>query len=317
MRTVIFVSVIGVILASSPAAAGPLNKAHVPADSLWIVHLDLNTLRTSQFGQLVLGDISQRQQEKIDALTQLMGTDLTRDIDAATLYGPDGAEENAVALLYGRFDRTKLLALLKLNAAYGESTYKEHTLYHWKDDKKHTNQVGAFGADNCIVISQTREAVQTALDVLTGQGAALTSKPESPLFSLTETPSQPILIIAAQSLTELTKENPHAAILQNSSIMAIVAGETSGLMKLQIRLDAATAEAAQQIETVVRGIMAFGLLRQDKNPQLGSLIGAIQLTRQDKRMELMLEYSSDKLFEMAKAHIPEAPQTPASEGTAL
>ncbi|MBP8606200.1 MAG: hypothetical protein KBI46_10235 [Phycisphaerae bacterium] len=302
MKTLVYYA-IGAILLSGYAAAAPLNKAHISGDALWLVHLDLNAFKSSQFGRLALGEITQRQQQKIDALTQLLGTDLTRDIDAVTLYGPDATQENAVALLYGRFDRNKLLTLLKLNDAYAESTYKNHLLYHWKDDKKQTAQVGAFWTDNCIVISQTESAVGTALDVLAGQAGSLAANPHSVLYELTNAPAGTILLTAAQSLTELTRNNPHAAILQNSSIMAVVAGESSGIMKLQIRLDAASAEAAGQIETIVRGIMAFGLLQQDKNPKLAPLMNAVTLTRQDNRLELVFQYSSAELFEMAKADI--------------
>lgn len=303
MRTFFSASVIGAVLLSAYAAAGPLNKAHIAGDALWLVHFDADAFKASQFGRLALGEVTQRQQQKIEALTQLLGTDLTRDIDALTLYGPDAAQENAVAVLYGRFDRSKLLNLLKLNSAYAQSAYKNYTLYHWKDDKKQTPQVGAFWTDNCIVISQTETAVGTALDVLAGQSESLAAKPQSMLHELTNAPSGTILMIAAQSLTELTRNNPHAAILQNSSIMAVVAGESSGTMKLQIRLDAATAEAAVQIETIVRGMMAFGLLQQEKNPNLAALMGALTLTRQDRRLELVFQYSSAELFEMAKANI--------------
>ncbi len=289
-----------VLILSSSVWASPLNRTHVPAEAKWLVHVDFDTFATSEIWRLVSQEISEKNQKKIDAITNLFGIDPTKDIFGATLYGMDSKEENAVVMIYGRFDKEKLLSLLALNEAYAESEYNGQKLYHWLDEKDNKEKVGIFATDALIVISQSEQAVQAAVDLQAGKTSSLASQRNAPLARLVEAPENAFMVIAADGLAELHKNNHHAAILQNSKMLATVVGEDNGDMYLHVDLTAETNEAAMQIEQVLGGIKAFIALKHAEQPDITSLLLATTLERSENQLFLSVRYPSAKLFEIIK-----------------
>lgn len=296
MAAVSVVSAIGV--------AAPLNKAQVPSGAKWVVHVDFDAFRVSQMGQLVKGEIEKVHQAKLNAMKELLGSDLSTDISGLTVYGPDANEANVVAMINGTFNRQKLLALLALNDAYGESEYNDQKLYFWRDDKKGKDQVGTFATDNLILISQTEDAVKGTLDVLAGRSAALAADKSTSLYGLTEGTQGAFVVAAADGLSDLVKDNEHAAVLQNSKMSVMIADEAQGQMRLFVQLEANSIEAAQQVEQMARGMLAFAMLQQEQHPELKPLLGACNLTRTDAKISFEFHYPSADLFAIAKQFAP-------------
>lgn len=303
-KTLLPLMALAAVLLSATGAAAPLNKALVPADAKWVFHADFEAFIAGQLGQLVKAEALRQHQPQVDAMKALLGCDLTADIHSLTVFGPDADETNAAALIAGKFDRQKLLALLALNPAYAESAHNGQTVYHWLDEKRDKEQVGAFAADNLIVISQTENAVTAALDVLAAKGACLANSQTAPLWAMTEGTQGAFVVIAADTLSELTLNNGHAAVLQNSRSMAIVADEVEGSLRLAVHLEANTVEAAIQVEQVARGMLAFAMLQQEKHPELTPLIQACNLVRTDDRLAFEFRYPSADLFALIKTHAP-------------
>jgi len=261
-----------VLMFSSSVWAAPLNRTQVPADVKWVIHVDFDTFATSEIWRLVNQEISNKYQKEIDAITNLFGFNPTEDIFGVTLYGIDSNEENAVFMLYGRFDKEKLLSLLALNEAYAESEYNGQKLYHWLDEKDNQEKVGIFAADALIVISRSEQAVKSMIDLLSGKKTSLASQNDAPLAKLIEAPENAFMIMAAD-----------------------------GDMYLHIDLTAETQEAAMQIEQILVGIKAFIVLKHAKQPEILSLLEATKLEQSENELFLTVQYPSDKLFEIIKA----------------
>ena len=296
--TLMFLSAVLVI--SSQGWTAPLNRTHVPVEANWVLHVDLDAFGGSEMWRLVSQEISDENQRKIDAITNLLGTDPTKDIYGATLYGMDAKEENAVVMIYGQFDKEKLLSLLALNEAYAESNYNGQKLYHWLDEKDHKQKVGTFATDSLIVISQSELAVQATVDLLAGQGNSLASQEGAPLSTLVEAPEDAFLVMAVDRLADLSEGKHDAAILEKSKMMAVVVAENDGDMYLYVDLTAETIEAALQIEQVLGGIRAFIELTNTKRPEVASLVQAVTLERNENQLLLTIRYPSVELFEMIK-----------------
>lgn len=288
-------------IVSGAALGGPLNKTHVRADAKWMFHADFDALRSSEIGKLILNDMQTKYQEKITAIEQLWGSDPTQDLHAVTLYGAQVGEENASALFYGNYNKEKLQALLILNKAYSKSEYEGKTLHHWVDGKNKNEQYGTFAADDLIIIGQTQASVTAALDVLSGKVGSLAQDKSSVIGSLCEGKSGSIAIAAADGLSELAKNDERAAILINSRLLAIVAAEEAGNMKLDMHLETDTEEAAMQIEQMARGMLALGMLQNQQYPQLGQLLQSVELTRTANTLDCKFKYPSAELFTIIKA----------------
>ncbi|MBL7214369.1 MAG: hypothetical protein ISS71_01690 [Phycisphaerae bacterium] len=302
MKKALFFVYLTTLMISSVAPGGSLQKEHVRGDAKWLLHVDLDALRSSEIGKLIQNDIQTQHQEKIDAMAQLLGSDLTEDLHAVTLYGASAGEENASALFYGNYNKEKLLTLLVLNEAYSKSEYNGKTLHHWMDEKRQKDQYGVFAADDLIVIAQTEESVIATLDVLSGKVPSLAQQKDATLYSLCQGRDDAIALAAAEELSELAENNQHAATLKNSRLLAALVAEKAGDMKVDIHLEAQNEDAAMQIEQVVRGILAFAMLQNQQYPQFGKLLQSIDLSRDKNALDCTFIYPSAELYEIIKAH---------------
>jgi predicted transposase YdaD len=296
----VLIALLLAISAISPAT--PINRLHIPADSQWLLHVDFDAFRDSEMGSLFEQEIKASYQKKIDGVTTLFGTDLMQDLHGFSLYGPDADEKNAAALIYAKYDKQKLLALLGMNEKYAESNYQEQTLYYWLDEKHNRDQVGAFATADLIVISQSKDTVTAMLDLLKEPSKSIANAQDNALTGLSEAPEGTIMITAADGLSELIENNHHTAILKNSKWMAVIIGENDGIMKLNIDLIAETTETTTNIEQVIRGMQAFMTLNQNQQPEITQLIQATTLQRNENQLALTFQYPSVKLFEMMMAH---------------
>jgi hypothetical protein len=289
---------------AAPAWCAPLEKSHVPADAKWIAHVDFEAFWAGGIGQWAAAEFGPQVQPKLDAMRRLLGSDLSRDIRGLTLFGPDSVEQNAVALIYGKFDRQRLLDLLAGNEAYAESQHGKQMIYQWRDDFRKKEQSGAFAADNLIVISQSKSGVASVLDVMGKQAAPLAEDRAARLWSLTEGTQGAFMIAAADDVASLAKGQEHATILQNSKMLTFIADEKDGQTRLFLLLEANDIEAAQQVEMFARGMLAFAMLKQKDHPELAPVIMAATLTRNDERLSFDFSYPTANLLTLFEKFKP-------------
>ena len=301
MRNRILPALLCILLIYASVPAGSLDKKEVAADAKWVLHLDLDAFRDSQLGTLVLDKIHSTHQDQIDAMKELLGLDLTADIHSLTGYGTDADEKTAVALFHGSFDKEKMLALLKLNEHHTTMDYNDHTIHLWAEDKSNKAQAGTFITGDLIAISQSEESVKKAIDVVNTKVASLDSNRQTPLFSLTDRPGRPILLLAVDSLSELTDDDTKAAVLKNSKMLAVLAAEDDGQLSLSIELVTENTEAATQIEQIIRGMIAFATLEAKKKPALEKILSNLSLMRTDNLLNLNFSYPSADLFELLQS----------------
>ena len=302
MKKMILLLLCTFLALSNLAWSAPLNQSQVPADAKWLIHLDIDAFTRTQMWQLINQEIDENLQKKINAITNLLGSDPTRDIYGATLYGIDANEENAVFMIYGRFDREKLISLLVLNEAYAESDYQGQKLYHWLDEKDNKHKVGIFAADDLIVISQSEKAVTAQVDLLSGQTKALADQDDAPLAKMVDAPEKAFLLLAADGLAELSRDIHHVAVLKNSKMMAALVSEDDANMNLSVDLTAQSTEAAIQIENVLNGIKSFVELKHAEQPEILALLQAVTLVQNENQLFLNAQFPSEKLFEIIKNH---------------
>lgn len=303
MKKTVLTLITALVFTSVFATGAQLDRKSISADAKWVFHADFDAFRASEIGTMTNLEIAKKHQEKIDALKQLVGSDLSTDIFSLTLYGPDSNDLNAVALFECKYDQQKLTSLLVLNEKYSSSQYNGITIHHWFDKKKKKPQAGAFVADDMIIIAQTEQTVIAALKVIAKETKSLAAMKDIPLYSLCDSSKTPIFLAAAQDVSELAKSDRHATILKNSSFLAVLANETDGRLNLRANLETNDEQAAIQTERVVRGILAFSMLRMNKQPKLVELVSKISIIRSGKQISMEFKYPSIELFELLKSLI--------------
>jgi len=283
------------LLVSTSWAVGPQEEL-IPADAKWVVHTDMEKLKASHLGTLIIDELNQKEglEDKLSIFADVFGFNPLKDIEGVTLYGNDKNPENGVALIQAAFDTEKFLRLLRQNPEYDIYDYGDHQIHRWLDEKKNIIQFGTFANKNLGIISRSKEKVQSALDVVEGTRENLGST--QALGSLEEMPRGTFFTIAAENLTELTDGNPKAKVLKNAHGLAMFLGEVDKNIFMDIDITAADSETATQIQQVFLGIKAFLILNQEKNPKLADLAQAVKITVDGITTKLSLSYPSEDAF---------------------
>ena len=118
------------------APAVPLQKADVPADPMWLLHLDFDRLRPTTVGQYILSELEKpAAQAKLAAFQALFKFDLRTQLHGLTVYGLPDAPDKGVLLVYADFDAEHLATLAKAANDYQSAAHKQHTIHSWIDRK--------------------------------------------------------------------------------------------------------------------------------------------------------------------------------------
>jgi hypothetical protein len=143
-----------------------------------------------------------------------------------------------------------------------------------------------------------------ALNVLAGKADSVQGTER--FKSIKHAPGKAFVVVCAEDLSEITKGQANAAMLQRSSVLAVIVGETDGFFNTTLRLETESPEVASQIETMGRGILAMMQFNENKFAELKPLVAACSLASHGKRVVFAFRYPLDELMTIIKPHILKA-----------
>jgi hypothetical protein len=276
-----------VLFSTSLLLAGPVDQKQISADAKWAVHADVEALLASDTGKFVLAEIEKQPQAQagLKVFATTFGIDLTKDIKGITLYGADFSDKTGVAIINCKFDKDKLTTILKTNPTYKESKLGERTVHQWQDqapagkaadkDKAPAEEAtakptkyGVFFADDLAVITQDRDVLAVALDVLDGKKDNLT---KGALAKALTAPKGAFLTGALCDLAQAAKgkPEPQAALFKKMDSATLVAGEDAGKVFAHLSVTAVDAQTATDLRKMADGFLAFLDLAKDMQNEAG------------------------------------------------
>lgn len=278
-RTVAAGPVLVVLLAAGltrPAAATPASLAAVPADALWMMHLDMDAARESTVVRRMYDRamaMHPQAETMIAMAIGMTGMDPRKDLHDVTVYGRDTDKRNAVMVVRAKANRALLEKMVEKARDHQTMEHGGRTLHSWtqrgrRGDKGETI-VGAFQADDRMVFARSADAVKAALDVLDGSKPAYGA---GPLAGGVKPGS--ILVARAAAVDPDTK----CPVLRQGRGYRVAAGETEGRSFYRAKLDMKSAEAAGLAEDVVDGFEAVVKLRWEGD---GDAMGLLRGLRTD------------------------------------
>lgn len=280
-RRAVFLPGLLMLLLASASRAEPLDIRQLPADTTWFIHVDLEAANASTIGKafraqfLSLPDA----QRCIQQARQALGLDPTRDIRSFTVYGAAYAPDAGVLVVRGKIDRSRLLRLLRGLPGYRQETVRDHELYYWQDKRDAASgstvrpRVGAFHANDAVVISERQEAVIDALNLLDGKGEPLAAS--SALASAV--PPGLVVQAAATGLAEARGLPIQSPILRQCESGALSIGEHGGEAFLHGRIVARSAQTASQIAALIEGARAMAQLQSQDDSDAASVLSAVKV----------------------------------------
>ena len=287
-----------VALAMSVAAvqAAKIDKANISNDAKFVVHLDLDAFRASKIGITLLEKIRKDEGgEKLNALAELIGFDPLSAIHGATMFG-NGEEDNGILVVKHKADNTKLLAFMKLDEYYRKTEHGKHEIHGAGDRGDGKRGYVSFVNATTAVLAASRELAAEGIDLVNGKGAALKQIPTS-LVSADKKAKNAFLVDYA-NVEDLKEHIDNETVNQMAKRVAFVMGESDEKFILSISVDALDADAAENMENMVNGLIGFARLNQDENPEVKDILKGLKVTRNEENVSVHFSVGVNKLFEL-------------------
>ena len=269
-----------------------------------MLHVDCDTLRTSAIGQWLLSEMDKPvAQAKFAALQMMFNFDPRKQLHGLTLYSSGKTPEDGVLLVYADFDADRLVTLAKAAKEYQSTTYKQHVIHNWLDDKKEAKHgikprvFAAIQGGHIVVFGQQEVRVAQALDVLDRAAPNLAASGVFPQLGVSDSGS---LVQAAARKLELPDSDPNAALFRLSKMARLQVGESAGQLRATLSLEAGDEDVARQMATVGQGLVALMKLQKD-NPGSAKLASALSLKQDGTSVVVSLAVPTAEAIDFAKA----------------
>ena len=309
MKTMKYLSYTTVLMLAlaTRAPALPPEQGLAPHDAKWLVHVDMDALRDSKVGNILIKD-------KLAAQIAQLKTDMKIDVElilqklhSITAFGTDfqvGPEANGVLVLNGGEElRTIAEGLLAAQILQNpDGPVKKLQEEPFPIYSVHQQIFVSPGLAGHVVASKSRAQLESLRVTLSGK--AKTGGPNEAFSGYAKVANSFFFLAVAEGFNENTALPPQAKILKMAEGARLVLGEKGELIFLNLALKAKEAEVVRQIAQVLEGIKAVVALGQSENKELLELVQSINVASTEKMVTVNLEYPlakvMDKIDELSK-----------------
>lgn len=301
------------------ASVGPLPGFGLllPADTRFVVGIDVQRLTSSPFYRRFAKSRAQARPEAFDELERKTGLRPERDLDRVLIAGRGAAPADAgVVLVQGRLDRTRLSHALETEQTR-PTTWKNHagsTLYLFSETQKGAGAL-AFLADDTLVLGSVGAVEETLESQAKGREPLRENRA---LLALLESvkPGSTFWMVGDQSLlARLPRTLPAPAGGPGGGIglpalqSLVVTGDIEPQLTCEIVAEAADEPAARNMADVVRGLVALLALQASQKPELKDLASAVSVASEAKRVRVSARIPHE-LLEALQPPLAEAGSPP-------
>ena len=263
----------------------------LPSQTKWLLSLDMKAAHASPMLNFVIDKIApakrQEAQAKLAAIKALFGIDLINDIDQLVIAGNGNAQDGGVAYIYARLDAERLSTILSINSTFSSTDYRGFKLLSWMDDNEKKQKFGTFVKPGLTVLSDKKECLLEALDVLAGSKACLTV---DSAFKQAFSGTGSVLTVMAMDVPSIVGEQPKAqALRQAQSLCLRVNASQPAVLSAALSVTATSNETAVQIRQALMGIQALALLRASEAPEQATLASLAKITGEGKTVGVSLD----------------------------
>ncbi|MFZ2055500.1 MAG: hypothetical protein WAU81_15025 [Candidatus Aminicenantales bacterium] len=283
---------LGLIAAPAEKTASPQISA-VPPDVQWALHIDMQRLTSSALFKALLEKSGPGfMKVKADRFLGELKIDPMKDLKGITVFGRGRKDEDAVVGLKGRFDKSRLLGLIKAEESHKEIPYGNYTIYSWKED-----EFGAFGADDLILLSESEEAIKAALSTLEKNKKDVSAFPF--LARVMKESPNAIFAAAVNSISGLVGEKGKPVILSKMRQAGGSLSESGENVNLKVSIATESAQVAKDVEQAIRGLIAMANL-QLADAEAQSFAQSIKIDVDGENVRIDASYPAKKLLGLAK-----------------
>jgi len=293
------------IFCAPSAPTSDLDLSLVPADTPFLVHLDVRALLGSELvtqglagAGMGVDDLSQL--GDLQEMTQALGVNPIQDLYSVTVFSSGAATDQGAALIRTSAKLDAVLEMVRQSGELRVGRLEGHDVYGLDEALAYVHP-GKDAGERLLVLTSDEEQLWGAIQVLEGHAPSLASARAARL-SIPETPPGTFLAVeVGDVLSELTREvgEPASRLARLVGGVSLAAGEQQGKLFVDLALETASEDQARQVSDIVRGLSALvSLVGADEIPPLAQeLLGAVRSSTEGARVRFHFERASKSLIE--------------------
>lgn len=277
--------------------AGGINEAHVPESAEWMVHVDVEQLRSSRSGALLLDELISISEANLGPDVPINPVLVVNGIRNLTAFGtmPDlegGADAvDGVLLLEGTDELLQVFKGLVSGMELENPDMIERVDYMDNSIIKLSGEdfSGIFLDDNRVALGKSQDALEQFLAVKSGELPHISLKDRFTTYKLGEV-SGIYAGAFVEGMNGLQQLPAQARILQLTRQVSLQLGEAGDLLQLFVSLGTDSEKTATQVNDVLQGMIALMMITQSGNPDLAALIQSAKAVREGEVVHLQVAY---------------------------
>jgi hypothetical protein len=285
--------------------AKQLDLGKVSDGSNWIMHMDFESMRSSEIGSYLedsLGKIPEME-EKMRGLYEKFGVDLM-GVSNLTLFGT-GERHKGIGILEGGVNASVVTEVTRTREYIQESKVGKKTIF--STDKGRRPMAFSVLKKGKIVFGPDRDYVTEGIQIANGKGRGSSSHPvlES-LNNLMETPG--ILFFADVKGAKETAELDQWAMMMADKIEScgmVIGDHDSGLKMIGI-IETNSLESSEPMENMIRGGLAMMEMKAKDNKRMEGFLEDYQVIREGRTIRIEVKVSNSFIIERIKKEMKKA-----------
>jgi hypothetical protein len=299
-------SLAGMLLA---AHAAPLNTHHLPPETAWCFHIDMEAFRKTELGRFLTDEAKDEQlAEAVRDFRRQCSFHPLQDVVGITLYGVDYAPGNGVLLLEGNLDSDAVVTSLRKDRHLRQSRHDGHILYQWETPDQRVSRVACFYQPTRTIVASHPKAVHRAIEVLDGKA---TSPPKVALPG----PGEGVFLCGWATDCHGKMDGWRQSVLLSPVTRIAVAFEQTGTRVTgELHLETATQEEAAHLRDIAAGVLTLMMLNDEKNPIAARLASKTQVLQKDRVVQLRLQCLATTVRDALVPPVETSPANPLPTG---
>ncbi len=292
------ITTVMILFFAFPALANSFDKSLVPADAQWVLHVDMSLYKQTQLKKLMAEkNIPFLMENEADDFFKETNIKLQEDITSFTIFGTKKGEKDVVLVCTGNFDGSRLLAYIAKKQSLKKERYNRFDIH--EAGQRHFL---VFPGKNLFFYSSNHEALKKALDVLDRKKKDISAATLMNYINMI--PANAFLMAAANDVSAIDGPSSRAgAILANTGMATFMVMEKNTSLQLNILLNTLNTQTAQNIEQIIKGLIAVGSMQKQAGKQNGKeelfkLLNAIKINKDGNTLRLSLDYPTAALVEL-------------------
>ena len=285
--------------------AKPLNLAKVSESSNWIMHMDFESMRSSEIGVFLEDSLEKvpEMDEKRKDLQKKFGVDLM-GVSNLTIFG-SGEKHKGIGILEGGVDASIVTEVTRSREYIQESKVGKKTIF--STDKGRRPMAFSVLKKGKIVFGPDRDYVSEGIQLANGKGSGSSGHPI--LESLNELLDNPGLVFFAnmKGAKEVAELDQWARLMTDKidSCGMVVGGQDGGLTIIGL-IETNSIESSEPMENMIRGGLAMMDMKVKKDERMKEFLEGYKVTREGRIIRVEIELSNSLIIDRIQKEMKKA-----------